>query len=119
MCDTLILIFFLIDWARIQGLQIGPCVCVCDRICVCAYDFERKIINLENIKLILFFILFLFFKIGSWIGPPIRGFRLGLEVAGWGPQGLTGQVWGLKKKIRLVNEVSSGFGGWVAGQVQA
>ena len=53
----------------------------------------------------IFFIL----KIGSWIGPRIKGFRLGPKVAWWGPQGPDEAGLGVLKK-RLVNRVGGGLG---------
>ena len=56
---------------------------------------KEKIINhQENVKLIFFFF---FIRLG-WIGPRIRGFRLGLEAAGRGLRGPDEASLVLKKK---------------------
>ena len=64
-----------------------------------------KIINhQENVNIDFFF----FLRLG-WIGPWIRGFRLGLEVAGRGLRGPDEVSLGLKK-TRLLNKPGSGRG---------
>ena len=70
------------------------------------------------IGFVLLFYLFIILRLG-WIGPRIKGFRLGPEVVEQGLQGPNGASLGFKKKIHLLNRPSSGNGGGRAGRVQA
>ena len=57
---------------------------------------KAKIINhQENVKIDIYIYIYIF-RLG-WIGPWIRGFRLGPEVAGQGLRGLNEVSLGLKK----------------------
>ena len=65
----------------------------------------------------MIFFFFFFLRLGHNLG----AFKLGHEVAwreGQGPQEPRGALLGVKKKIRLVNGVGSGFGERVTSRVR-